>query len=178
MDGIQICRKLRSEQNSLPILMLTALQDLPTTVAGLDNGADDFMKKPFSPQELIARIHAILRRNPVLELPEERALTIGELTIRTDAREVKVGGKTVDLTPKEYELLVYLCRNKGKVVSRKHLLNHIWNYLYGVESDTRIVDVHISHLRDKLEPTPRHPKYIMTIRNIGYKLAVPAGSEA
>lgn len=175
MDGLRVCRKLREEQNSVPILILSALSDLPTTVAGLDYGADDYMTKPFRPLELISRIHAILRRNAVLPLPEKSPdIVFGRLTIRTDAREVVLDGKTIDLTPKEYDLLVFLCQHPGKVVSRKYLLGHIWKYNYMLENDTRIVDAHISHLRDKIEDNPRQPKYIVTIRNIGYKFVAAA----
>ncbi|MGE6228751.1 response regulator transcription factor [Paenibacillus chitinolyticus] len=177
MDGLQVCRKLRSQNNLVPIIMLTAMQDLSDKIAGLDNGADDYMTKPFSPQELISRIQAIIRRIQTLPASgEEAPITIGQLSIRPDQREVTCAGKPVDLTPKEFELLVFLCKHRGKVLSRQQLLHGVWDYHF--LGDTRIVDVHISHLRDKIETNARTPEYIMTIRNVGYKLTEPAIKES
>jgi two-component system, OmpR family, alkaline phosphatase synthesis response regulator PhoP len=177
MDGIQVCRKLRSLNNLVPIIMLTAMQDLNDKIAGLDNGADDYMTKPFSPQELISRIQAILRR--VQTLPGEgdmTTITIGNIFVQPADREVRVRGLPVDLTPKEFELLLFLCKHRGKVLSRQQLLHGVWDYHF--LGDTRIVDVHISHLRDKLETNARNPEYIMTIRNVGYKLTEPSIKES
>lgn len=177
MDGIQVCRKLRGQNNLVPIVMLTAMQDLNDKIAGLDNGADDYMTKPFSPQELISRIQAILRRVQIL--PGEGDLTaieIGKITVQPAEREVLVNGLPVDLTPKEFELLLFLCKHRGKVLSRQQLLHGVWDYHF--LGDTRIVDVHISHLRDKLETNARNPEYIMTIRNVGYKLTEPSVKES
>ncbi|WP_438446619.1 response regulator transcription factor [Gorillibacterium sp. sgz5001074] len=177
MDGIQVCRKLRSQNNMVPVLMLTAMQDLNDKIAGLDNGADDYMTKPFSPQELISRIQAILRR--VQALPGDAnppAIEIGKITVLPAEREVLVNGNPVDLTPKEFELLLFLCKHRGKVLSRQQLLHGVWDYHF--LGDTRIVDVHISHLRDKLETQARSPEYIITIRNVGYKLTEPAVKES
>ncbi len=172
MDGLQVCRKLRSQNNMVPIVMLTALQDLSDKIAGLDNGADDYMTKPFSPQELISRIQAILRRvNIMPPVSETKPILIGALTIKPEQREVQVEGKAVDLTPKEFELLLFLLKHRGKVLSRQQLLHGVWDYHF--LGDTRIVDVHISHLRDKIERNARSPEYIVTIRNVGYKLAEP-----
>lgn len=177
MDGIQVCRKLRSQNNQVPVIMLTAMQDLNDKIAGLDNGADDYMTKPFSPQELISRIQAILRR--VQNLPAESnppAIEVGKITILPAEREVRVGGNPIDLTPKEFELLLFLCKHRGKVLSRQQLLHGVWDYHF--LGDTRIVDVHISHLRDKLENNARSPEYIITIRNVGYKLTEPVVKES
>jgi two-component system alkaline phosphatase synthesis response regulator PhoP len=172
MDGIQVCRKLRQQSNDVPIIMLTALQDLSDRIAGLDNGADDYMTKPFSPQELISRIQAILRRIQLLPSTKEpAAIQIGNINIHPEQREVTLGGKPIELTPKEFELLLFLSQHQGKVLSRQQLLHGVWDYHF--VGDTRIVDVHISHLRDKLELNARHPEYIMTIRNVGYKLTTP-----
>ncbi|WP_019534249.1 response regulator transcription factor [Paenibacillus ginsengihumi] len=177
MDGIQVCRKLRSQSNLVPIIMLTAMQDLSDKIAGLDNGADDYMTKPFSPQELISRIQAILRRIQTLPSAEESApITIGHITILPDQREVTLKGRTIELTPKEFDLLLFLCRHRGKVLSRQQLLHGVWDYHF--LGDTRIVDVHISHLRDKIETNARTPEYIVTIRNVGYKLTGPASKES
>jgi two-component system alkaline phosphatase synthesis response regulator PhoP len=173
MDGIQVCRKLRDQGNLVPIIMLTALQDLSDKVAGLDNGADDYLTKPFSPSELISRIHAILRRSrtKVATHEEPVRIQIGNLEVKPDLREVTLGGSPIELTPKEFELLVFLCKHRGKVLSRQQLLHGVWDYHF--LGDTRIVDVHISHLRDKIESHPRQPGYIITVRNIGYKLIEP-----
>jgi two-component system alkaline phosphatase synthesis response regulator PhoP len=169
MDGIQVCRELRKQNNAVPILMLTALQDVTDKIAGLDNGADDYMTKPFSPQELISRIGAILRRVQALPASGEGPVYhIGRLNVHTEQREVRLDDKLIELTPKEFELLLFLCRHRGKVLSRQQLLQGVWDYHF--LGDTRIVDVHISHLRDKIEKNARAPEYIVTVRNIGYKL--------
>jgi len=172
MDGIQVCRELRKQSNAVPIVMLTALQDITDKIAGLDNGADDYMTKPFSPQELISRIGAILRRTQSLPgTNENTSFSIGRLLVKPEQREVFVDDRLIDLTPKEFELLLFLCKHQGKVLSRQQLLHGVWDYHF--LGDTRIVDVHISHLRDKIERSARSPEYIMTIRNVGYKLHGP-----
>jgi two-component system, OmpR family, alkaline phosphatase synthesis response regulator PhoP len=177
MDGIQVCRKLRSQSNLVPIIMLTAMQDLSDKIAGLDNGADDYMTKPFSPQELISRIQAIMRRIQTLPSVSENApVHIGQIVIQPDQREVTVKGTPIELTPKEFDLLLFLCKHRGKVLSRQQLLHGVWDYHF--LGDTRIVDVHISHLRDKIESNARTPEYIVTIRNVGYKLTEPAVKES
>ncbi|GIQ70725.1 DNA-binding response regulator [Xylanibacillus composti] len=177
MDGYQVCKQLRDQKNLVPIIMLTAMQDLSDKIAGLDNGADDYMTKPFSPQELISRIRAIFRRTETAPaaLPQE-PIRIGSLVVHPDLHEVTVEGKPIDLTPKEFELLLFLCKYRGKVLSRQQLLHGVWDYHF--LGDTRIVDVHISHLRDKIEKNARSPEYILTVRSVGYKLAVPATSES
>ncbi|MBN3522998.1 response regulator transcription factor [Paenibacillus apiarius] len=172
-DGLEVCRKLRALNNMVPIIMLTAMQDVGDKIHGLDNGADDYMTKPFSPQELISRIQAVMRRIRSLPLSDDgRIFEIGCLTVMADQREVELNGRKVELTPKEFELLVFLCRHRGKVLSRQQLLQGVWDYHF--LGDTRIVDVHISHLRDKIEKNARSPEYIMTIRNVGYKLTEPS----
>ncbi|UJF34560.1 response regulator transcription factor [Paenibacillus hexagrammi] len=177
MDGFQVCRKLRSQNNLVPIIMLTAMQDLTDKIAGLDNGADDYMTKPFSPQELVSRIQAIMRRIQALPSANEDApIQIGQICVLPDQREVSVAGSPIELTPKEFELLLFLCKHRGKVLSRQQLLHGVWDYHF--LGDTRIVDVHISHLRDKIEGNARSPQYIVTIRNVGYKLTEPAVKES
>ncbi|UUZ87059.1 response regulator transcription factor [Paenibacillus sp. P26] len=177
MDGIQVCRKLRDQNNLVPIIMLTAMQDLTDKIAGLDNGADDYMTKPFSPQELISRIQAILRRIQTPPPTEKLApIQVGSISIQPDQREVSVKGRPIELTPKEFDLLLFLCKHRGKVLSRQQLLHGVWDYHF--LGDTRIVDVHISHLRDKIEANARNPEYIVTIRNVGYKLTEPAVKES
>ncbi|MNH90497.1 Alkaline phosphatase synthesis transcriptional regulatory protein PhoP [compost metagenome] len=177
MDGFQVCRKLRTQNNLVPIIMLTAMQDLSDKIAGLDNGADDYMTKPFSPQELISRIQAIIRRIQTLPSTNENApVIIGQISIQPDQREVTVNSNPIELTPKEFELLLFLCKHRGKVLSRQQLLHGVWDYHF--LGDTRIVDVHISHLRDKIENNARNPEYIVTIRNVGYKLTEPVVKES
>lgn len=172
MDGIQVCRELRKQNNAVPIIMLTALQDITDKIIGLDNGADDYMTKPFSTQELISRINALFRRlHPIPGIAEETTYNIGNLQVFVDKREVILDDQLIELTPKEFELLHFLCQHKGRVLSRQQLLHGVWDYHF--LGDTRIVDVHISHLRDKLEKNARSPEYILTVRNVGYKMIDP-----
>lgn len=172
MDGMEVCRRLRREKNEVPVIMLTALHDVSDRIAGLAGGADDYMTKPFSPQELIARIGAIFRRTGEPARTESEGVhRIGRLTVRADAREVELDGRPIELTPKEFDLLLFLCRRRGKVLSRRQILHGVWDC--PVVGDTRIVDVHISHLRDKIEKNARSPEYIITVRSIGYKLTGP-----
>ncbi|RXI98521.1 DNA-binding response regulator [Anaerobacillus alkaliphilus] len=176
LDGLEVCKQLRQNKISTPILMLTAKDDEFDKVLGLELGADDYMTKPFSPREVVARIRAILRR--VTPIQEEKltdtkvvAIKIGEVEIFSENYEVFYQGNQLELTPKEFELLLYLATNKGRVLTRDQLLNAVWNYEF--VGDTRIVDVHISHLREKIEPNTKKPIYIKTIRGLGYKLEEP-----
>lgn len=176
IDGIEVCKKLREDKIMIPILMLTAKGDEFDKILGLELGADDYMTKPFSPREVVARVKAILRRKPLIDTFEnkeskEEKIKIGDLKIFPDRFEVYIGEDRLDLTPKEFELLVYLSLNKGLVITRDQLLNDVWNYEYA--NDTRIVDVHISHLREKIERNSKKPVYIKTIRGVGYKLEEP-----
>lgn len=175
MDGLEVCRQIRQEKYHMPILMLTAKDDEFDKVLGLELGADDYMTKPFSPRELVARVKAILRRvdnTPAPDMKEEvKKKVIGHLTIYPDNYEVIAGGRALELTPKEFELLLYLTNNKGRVLTRDQLLNAVWNYEF--VGDTRIVDVHISHLREKIEPAAKKPTFIKTVRGLGYKFEGP-----
>lgn len=168
MDGLEVCKTLRSENNPVPIIMLTAKDDEVDKILGLELGADDYMTKPFSPREVVARVKAIFRRmeQQGMAPPKSEQMVIGELAIFPQKYEVYFQGKLVDLTPKEFELLYHLAKNRGRVLTREQLLNAIWNYDF--MGDTRIVDVHISHLRDKIKPS-----YIKTVRGWGYKLEAP-----
>ncbi len=175
MDGIEVCKQLRQDKVETPILMLTAKDDELDKIIGLELGADDYLTKPFSPREVVARIKAILRRSAGKaadvepeDAQKERALQIGELKILTESYEVYLRDELLDLTPKEFELLVYLANHRGKVFSRDQLLDAVWNYDY--IGETRIVDVHVSHLRDKIEADTKQPRYIKTIRGFGYKM--------
>lgn len=168
MDGIEVCKHLRNNKIETPILMLTAKDEEFDKVLGLELGADDYLTKPFSPKEVIARIKAILRRTKKTNQNSFTSLTIGDLTIFPERYEAEVNSEIVSFTRKEFELLYFLAKNKGKVISRDQLLSGVWDYDF--VGDTRIVDVHISHLRDKIEPDTKKPIYIKTIRGLGYKL--------
>lgn len=168
MDGLEVCRimRLNPRLQQIPIIMLTAKGEEIDTVLGLELGADDYMTKPFSPRELLARIKARLRR---LNSPEEAIAQIirGELRIDVTGFRVYVRGDETELTPKEFELLRVFATHPGKVYSRDELLERIWGYEY--DGDTRTVDVHVRHLRLKVEKDPSNPEYIETLRGIGYR---------
>ncbi|WP_181349807.1 response regulator transcription factor [Thalassobacillus sp. CUG 92003] len=172
MDGMEVCKRLRQKQIHTPILMLTAKDEEFDKVLGLELGADDYLTKPFSPREVVARIKAILRRidrDP--EDTHDTKLTIADLEIYPEQYEASIKQIPLTFTPKEFELLWYLAKNKGRVLSRDLLLQKVWNYDFA--GDTRIVDVHISHLREKIEPDTKKPVYIKTIRGLGYKMEEP-----
>ncbi|XJS10351.1 response regulator transcription factor [Aerococcaceae bacterium WGS1372] len=209
MDGMDVCRRIRQDNIDTPVLMLTAKADEYDKVIGLELGADDYMTKPFSPREVMARIKAIMRRTEAKSMPEEESelahqeatkvelealgktqnegnhteaeatdseeaesiIKLGNIEIYADRYEVIVDNKKVDVTPKEFELLVYMAVRKGRILSREQLLNSIWHFDYAGE--TRIVDVHISHLREKIEKNTKNPEYIKTVRGFGYKFEVP-----
>ena len=175
-DGIEVCKTIRSDKNLVPILMLTAKDDEFDRVLGLELGADDYMTKPFSPREVVARVKAILRRSKFAseiekEDVDDEDILIENIRIRPELFEVYKGDELLELTPKEFELLLYLIERQGRVITREHMLNSVWNYEFA--GDSRIVDVHISHLRDKLEENPKQPKLIKTVRGLGYKLERP-----
>jgi two-component system alkaline phosphatase synthesis response regulator PhoP len=174
MDGMEVCKKLRMEKINTPILMLTAKDEEFDKILGLELGADDYMTKPFSPREVVARVKAILRRSGQQQEPksagalDEQVITIGQLVIYPEKYEVVFSGNKLELTPKEFELLQYMASHPGRVMTRDQLLNAVWNYDF--VGDSRIVDVHISHLREKIEEDTKQPKYIKTVRGLGYKL--------
>lgn len=172
MDGMDVCKTLRQERNNTPILMLTAKDDELDKILGLELGADDYLTKPFSPREVIARVKAILRRfqaaPEATAAPEDVLLQFGEIRIYPEKYEVFRNENKVELTPKEFELLHYLASHPGRVLTRDQLLNAVWNYDF--IGDSRIVDVHVSHLREKLEDDTKNPRYIKTVRGLGYKL--------
>lgn len=174
MDGMEICKRLRQDKINTPILMLTAKDDEFDKILGLELGADDYLTKPFSPREVIARVKAILRRTQdagETSSQEDKSLTIGNLEVFPEQFEAYFNKEKLELTPKEFELLHYLSSHRGKVLSRDQLLDSVWNYDYA--GDTRIVDVHISHLREKIEEDTKQPQYIKTIRGFGYKMEGP-----
>lgn len=184
MDGMEVCRKLRQDQVKTPIILLTARDEEVDLVLGLELGADDYVTKPFSPRELVARARAVLRRSEVNEEVPEAApvsdvgqvLKFGDVVMDLARHEVTVRGSHVELTPKEFDLLRYLLEHREHVLSRDQLLDHVWGY--SVATDTRIVDVHVSHLRDKIERDPKNPANIRTVRGIGYKFTEQSGAKS
>lgn len=179
MDGLEITKSLRREKIDTPILILTAKDEQVDKIIGLEIGADDYLTKPFSPREVLARMKAIFRRLPPVsgKVPEEFSeaakahLVSGEISVDEQNYDVSVRGKKIELTPKEFELLVYFIKRKDRVIDRDTLLNRIWNYDFAGQS--RIVDVHVSHLRDKIEIDPKRPDYLITVRGFGYRFQEP-----
>lgn len=170
ISGFEVCRILRKEM-TVPILMLTAKTEEVDKVVGLEIGADDYMTKPFSMRELLARVRAMFRRADMPKLEpagEQESLKIGDLDIDIGRHQVFCRGSQLTLTAKEYDLLVFLARNKGFVFSREQLLDKVWGYDYA--GDTRTVDVHIRWLRQKIEIDPARPRNLITVRGTGYKL--------
>lgn len=178
-SGMDVCKDLRQQKVNTPIIMLTAKDDELEKIIGLELGADDYMTKPFSPRELIARMSAIFRRSEIQinsdndasdkeESNDSQVITIGDISIFPGNYEVYVNNESVELTPKEFELLLYMAKQKNRILSRDQLLNAIWDYDY--TGGTRIVDVHISHLREKIEKDTKKPEYIQTVRGFGYRL--------
>ena len=165
MDGMTACSKIRGFSD-VPIILLTAKADDMDKLMGFDNGADDYLTKPFNILELKARVKALLRRSGATEKTEGNTLTIGTITLDLDGRNAYRGGKLADLTAKEFDVVEFLMRNPNRVYSREALLDTIWAYEY--RSDIRTVDVHIRRLREKLEENPAEPNYIMTKWGVGY----------
>ena len=169
LSGFEVCRILRKETTT-PILMLTAKDEEIDKVVGLEIGADDYMTKPFSMRELLARVGAMLRRSEMAVGPAVAAevLIIDDLEIDVARHRASLGGATLELTPKEFDLLTFLAKNKGFVFSREQLLEKVWGYDFA--GDTRTVDVHIRWLRQKIEREPTEPERLVTVRGTGYKL--------
>jgi DNA-binding response OmpR family regulator len=168
LSGFDVCRKLR-ERGPVPVILLTARGEEADRVWGLDLGADDYMTKPFSHRELLARIRAVSRRAAAAQTPDQGSVQVGELRIDFGRREVNVGERPVELTPKEYEILHCLALNTGRVVPHERLLAFVWGSL-SLESDVDQLKVHMRHLREKLERNPSAPEYLLTLRGVGYKL--------
>jgi len=174
MSGTEVCRIIRGESQT-PIIMLTAKSEEVDRVVGLELGADDYVTKPFSMRELLARIKAMLRRSEaakvmgVMPAAKNEFLEAGDIAIDLKKHEVRRGGNRVELNPKEFELLVLLLINRGQVISREQILRKVWGYDY-IGND-RTVDVHIRWMRRKLETAPDNPRYLVTVRGYGYKFA-------
>jgi two-component system, OmpR family, response regulator len=172
LDGLEVCKRLRAE-SSVPIIMLTARDDEFDTVLGLELGADDYITKPFSIREFRSRVRALLRRAgaPRHDAPEAEPLVSGNVSLDSDRRVATVEGRTLDLTYVEFELLRSLVAQPGKVFSRRALLQAIWGD--SAYREPRTIDVHVRHLREKIEPDPSEPELILTVRGAGYRLREP-----
>ena len=168
MDGLDVCRTLCRESQA-PVIMLTARQDEMDKLLGLELGADDYITKPFSPREVVARVRAVLRRVGEAGAPSE-ILYVGDIQLDITGRTVSVNGEQISLTRREFDLLTALMRYPGRVYTRDQLLEQLIGIPY-FESDERTVDQHIKNLRQKIEPDPKHPRYILTVRGVGYKMA-------
>lgn len=173
MDGFEVCRTLRGEGSSVPIIMITAREEETDKVFGLENGADDYITKPFSMRELLARVKANMRRTLAApagpDAAEDGCLRIRELVIDPERHTVSKNGAELELTQREYEMIRFLAQNPGKIVSRQELMSEVWQYDYF--GDLRTVDVAVRRLREKLEDNPAEPVYVLTKRGVGYYFA-------
>lgn len=177
IDGLEVCRRLRGNEltASTPIMILSARKEELDKVLGLELGADDYMVKPFSLRELVARVRAMLRRLDQKIIPVktgqevEKAIRYGDISLDPESYQVTVRGESRNLTHKEFKLLQLLMQNSGKVLTREMLLEKVWDY--EVEVDTRTVDVHVRYLRQKIEDDPANPSYIETVRGVGYRFS-------
>lgn len=163
LDGYEVCRQIRRE-SAVPIVMLSAKSDTVDVVVGLELGADDYVTKPFEAAELVARLRAVLRRT---QAPEEPVIVAGDLAIDAAAYRVRRAGEEVSLTATEFRLLLELARRPGQVFTRELLLQLVWNYDF--LGDSRLVDVAVQRLRSKIEPDPKQPRHILTVRGVGYR---------
>ena len=168
VDGLEICRRLRTEKPELPILMLTARSTELDRVLGLEMGADDYLTKPFSVRELVARVKAIFRRMEVFDAqPEPKKLSLGPVEIDVDSRRVLIDSEPADLTAREFDLLTFFARHPGRVFTRGQLLDKVWGYTH--EGYAHTVNTHINRLRGKLETDPSNPRFILTVWGVGYR---------
>ena len=174
-DGVTLCRELRSADcasRDVPVIMLTARDDETSVVVGLEVGADDYVTKPFSPRQLVSRVRAHLRRQRVssrASVAEQRKLEFPGLTIDLLRREVLTGGRPVELTAKEFEVLALLASSPGRVYDREQIMAHLWGGDFFGE--VRAADVHVQHIRQKIELDPKNPRYVQTVRGAGYRFA-------
>ncbi len=177
IDGISVCRELRAdgENGDIPVVMLTARDDEINVVVGLEVGADDYVTKPFSPRELVSRVRAHLRRRALdarkaeADSTAEKRLEFPGLTVDLLRRQVVSGGKEVELTAREFDVLALLASHPGRVYSREQIMRHLWDGDFFGE--TRAADVHVQHIRGKVEPDPKNPRYVQTVRGVGYRFA-------
>jgi DNA-binding response OmpR family regulator len=168
IDGLDVARELR-RSSAVPIVMLTARGEESDRIAGLELGADDYVVKPFSPKELVARVRAVLRRTDPVDGTKAELLRVGDLEVDLVRMRVTVGGEAVELTPTEFDLLVTLAREPGRVFTRGQLLDAIHGV--AIESYERAIDAHVKNLRRKIEPDSRKPRYVLTVHGIGYRFA-------
>lgn len=166
IDGLEVCRRLRERRN-IPIIMLTAKGEETDKLIGLGVGADDYVIKPFSPRELVARVQAVLRRSTP-QTPTDDVIRVGDLRINTKTRMAERRGEPLNLTAREFDLLAFLAKSPGQVFSREQLLDNVWDYQFG--GDLSTVTVHVRRLREKVEPNPVRPQYVKTVWGVGYKL--------
>ena len=176
MIGFDVCRTLREEGNNVPVIILTAREEEADKVLGLEIGADDYITKPFSMRELLARVKANIRRVSMvpaapkdMEADNGQRIDLGRIAVDGARATVYKDGKALDLTQREYDLIRYLAGQPGKVFSREALMEHVWNY-EGYVGDVRAVDVAVRRLREKIEDDPSHPRYLVTVRGLGYRL--------
>ena len=174
VDGLDVARAIRRESD-VPIIMLTARVDEADRLIGLELGADDYVAKPFSPREVVARVRAVLRRAGGGPEPAGRALSAGDIALDMDKRQASVAGRPVELTPTEFDLLAALMESPGRVFSRMQLLDKLQGYAY--EGYERTIDVHVKNLRQKIEADPKRPTYILTVYGLGYKFAEAADAQ-
>jgi DNA-binding response OmpR family regulator len=171
VDGLDVARAIRRESD-VPLIMLTARVEEAERLIGLELGADDYVTKPFSPREVVARVRAVLRRAGGPETTSQ-VLSVGDVSLDLDKRQASVAGRQLDLTPTEFDLLATLMSGPGRVFSRMQLLDKVQGYAY--EGYERTIDAHIKNLRQKMEDDPRHPRYILTVYGLGYKFAESEG---
>ncbi|HIT02610.1 MAG TPA: response regulator transcription factor [Candidatus Enterenecus merdae] len=167
LDGFEVCRRLRAEGRATPVIMLTAREEETDKVLGLELGADDYITKPFSMRELLARVKANIRRSAMAHAPAAHRLEVGRITVDEQAMTVSKDGSPLELSQREYELVRTLAAHRGQVLSREALMEQVWNY-EGYVGDVRAVDVAIRRLREKIEDDPADPKFILTRRGLGY----------
>jgi DNA-binding response OmpR family regulator len=172
VDGWEVCRQVRAT-SPMPIIMLTARDEETDKLVGLELGADDYITKPFSPREVVARVRAVLRRASG-EGPPPVKIVVGDVEIDPSRFEVRRGGEVIHLTPTEFKLLEVLARNPGRTFTRLQLIDQVHGYAF--EGYERTIDAHVKNLRQKLEPDPRHPRYILTVYGVGYKFSEASGS--
>jgi two-component system, OmpR family, alkaline phosphatase synthesis response regulator PhoP len=168
MDGLTLCRWIRS-RSDLPVIMLTARGEEADRIVGLELGADDYVVKPFSPKELVARVRAVLRRSSTAEMLREQPIRVADVEIDPQRMRVAAGGRPVELTPTEFQLLATLAREPGRVFTRGQLLDAIHGV--AIESYERAIDAHVKNIRKKLEPEPGKPRYVLTVHGVGYRFA-------
>jgi two-component system response regulator RegX3 len=169
IDGYEICDRIRAEDRYQPIIMLTAKSSDEEIIHGLKLGADDYVPKPFSVQQLVLRVEAVLRRSQVGQ-EQARTLSVGDVEIDTENLSGKIGGEEIAFTKREIEVLCFLAENSDRPVSRDELLARVWGYARGLEIETRTVDIHIAKLRRKIEADPKEPQVLITVRGAGYRL--------